>query len=323
MNKGVLIAILSTILVAGCVGGQLPFPWIQTAVTGLGGNGLVIMEFVADNTAVYNNKSAKITMTVANKGGASVPDGSAIAVLMGSAVQEGFAGGDLYWTERGTTTSVYQTMGKDMDPYDPVRDVPADEKILSWYLTSPIDAPSTGRSDVFMGRLYYDYSTTVTGNVWVYSEAEADAAQAAGRGLNQNSFTSTSGPVAAYVTVSPTNVIVSSGDNTFTLQIKVSSVGGGTVYCQGCVDYVTPDLEILAESELNVVSVDITDAPGGWSGYADCEDTALELVKGEATLTCDVVVTSIPDTVRSDQFKVNVDYGYWVERSVTITVSGK
>jgi len=323
MNKGILLAILSTIIVAGCVGGELPFPWIQAPTAYLGANGLVITEFSIDNTEVYSNKSAKITMTVANKGGASVPDGSALAVLQGSAIMEDLVTpGNLYWTGRSTTDSIYLEMDKDMNPYDPVRDVPADEKILNWYLTSPIGIDiGTSRNDVFIGRLYYDYSTTATGNVWVYSETEASAAQAAGRGLNQNSFSSTSGPIALYVTVKPTNVIVSTGDNEFTMQIKVSNVGGGTAYCQGCVDYTTPDLEILADSELNIVDVAVTDVPG-WTGEDACSDSAVELVKGEAVLTCDVTV-SVPDTFRSDQVKVTADYGYWVERTASITVSGK
>lgn len=323
MNKAILLTTLAIVAIAGCTGGQLPIPWITSPTTFAGGTGLVITEFVLDNTEVYSNRSAKVSMTVTNKGGSTVPDGEALAVLQGSALRSDFsADGGLYWTNRGTTTSVYQDMGKDMKPYDPVRDVPADEKILNWYLTSPTGiSAGTTRNDIFIGRLYYDYSTTVTGNVWVYSEAESDAAKAGGRSLNQNSFTSTSGPVALYVTVRPTNVVVSSTDNTFTMQVKVSNVGGGTVYSQGAVDYVTPDLTIDAETELNRLSVDIT-APAGWSGYTDCEEADLELVKGEAVLTCDVTV-GVPTTFRSDQLKIVADYGYWVERTASVTVSGK
>ncbi|NIM46674.1 MAG: hypothetical protein GTN40_00750 [Candidatus Aenigmarchaeota archaeon] len=322
MKKEILLATLAIIFIAGCIqGGPISIPWI-TSPTVFAGGGLVVEEFSIDNTEVYNNRSAKITMTIINKGGSSVPDGSALAVLQGSALRSDFSpDGGLYWTERGTTTTTHQTMGKDMDPYDPVRDVPADEKTVNWYLTSPtaID-PGISRTDVFIGRLYYDYTTTVTGNVWIYDEAEADAAKAAGRSLNQNSFTSTGGPVALYVTVKPTNVIVD-GDQTFTLQIKASSVGGGTVYLQGAVAYDGTDYEIDAETQLNWIDIDVSDVPG-WSGEEDCADT-FELTKGEATITCDVTVTSIPSTFRSDQIKVTADYGYWVERTASVTVSGK
>jgi len=321
MNKIALLIMLAIVLVAGCA--QVPLPWVTAPTTLMGGNGLVMTEFSSDTTEIYSNRSAKITMTVANKGGAVVPNLKALAVLQGSAIKDTLAN-NLYWSGRGTTTSVYLGMDKDMNPYDPVRDVPADEKTLNWYLTSPTGiSVGTSRTDIFIGRLYYDYSTTVTGNIWVYSEAESDAAKAAGRSLNQNSFTSTSGPVALYVTARPTNVVVSSTDNTFTMQVKVSNIGGGTVYKQGAVGYnpSSPDLTIDAGTELNRVGIDIT-APTGWSGYTDCESTDLELVKGEATLTCDVTVP-VPTTFESAQIKVVTDYGYWVERTASITVSGK
>ena len=321
MNKIALLTMLAIVLVAGCA--QVPLPWVTAPTTLMGGNGLVMTEFSSDTTEIYSNRSAKITMTVANKGGAVVPNLKALAVLQGSAIKDTLAN-NLYWSGRGTTTSVYLGMDKDMNPYDPVRDVPADEKTLNWYLTSPTGiSVGTTRTDIFIGRLYYDYSTTVTGNIWVYSEAESDAAKAAGRSLNQNSFTSTSGPVALYVTARPTNVVVSSTDNTFTMQVKVSNVGGGTVYKQGAVGYnpSSPDLTIDAGTELNRVSIDIT-APTGWSGYTDCESTDLELLKGEATLTCDVTVP-VPTTFESAQIKVVTDYGYWVERTASITVSGR
>jgi len=322
MKKEIVLATLAMIFIAGCIGGgPIQIPWI-TSPTVFAGGGLVIDEFSIDNTEVYNNRSAKVTMIVSNKGGATVPDGEALAVLQGSALRDDFsADGGLYWTNRGATTSVYEDMGKDMDPYDPVRDVPADEKTINWYLTSPTDIdPGTTRTDVFIGRLYYDYTTTLTGNVWVYNEVESDAAKAAGRSLNQNSFTSTSGPVALYVTVRPSNVIVD-GDQTFTLQVKATSVGGGTVYLQGAVAYDGSDLEIDAETQLNMVDVTVTDVPG-WSGEEDCTD-ALELTRGEASVSCDVTITDIPPTFRSDQIKITADYGYWVERTASVTVSGK
>ena len=325
MNKGILLAILATVLIAGCTGGTIPtIPWITSPTTFAGGSGLVISEFSIDNTQVYSNRSAKVTMIVANKGGSTVPEDEAITVLQGSAIKDTLAD-NLYWSGRDTTTSVYQDMGKDMKPYDPVRDIPADEKTLNWYLTSPTGITAgTSRNDVFIGRIYYDYATTVTGNVWIYNQAEADAAKSAGRSLNQNSFTSTSGPVAVYLTVKPTNVVVSTGDDTFTMNIKVSNSGGGTVYKQGAVGYTAPyDLVIDSSTELNRVEVVLT-APGGWTGVADCNSPAggTEFVKGESTLSCDVTVP-VPATFQSDQISVVVNYGYWVERTASITVSGK
>jgi hypothetical protein len=323
MNKSILLATIAVLMVAGCTGGQLQIPWITSPTTIVGGNGLVITEFSLDNTEVYSNRSAKVTMTVANKGGSTVLNGKALAVLQGSAIKDTLAD-NLYWSGRSTTTIVYLGMDKDMNPYDPIRDIPADEKTLNWYLTSPTGiSVGTTRNDYFIGRLYYDYVTTVTGNIWVYSEAESDAAKASNRQLNQNSFTSSTGPVAVYVTVKPTNVVVSDTDRTFTMQVKVVNTGGGTLYKQGAVGYSpsSPDLSIDSNTELNRVTVDIT-APSGWSGYTDCESADFELVKGEGKLTCEVTVP-VPTTFESSQITVISNYGYWIDRTASITVSGK
>jgi hypothetical protein len=325
MNKSILLATIAVLMVAGCTGPggfQLPFP--ITSPTGIAaGNGLVITEFSLDNSEVYNNRSAKVTMMVSNKGGSTVPNAKALAVLQGSAIKPTLAD-NLYWSGRGTTTSVYLGMGKEMSPYDPVKDMPADEKTLDWYLTSPTGITAgTTRTDYFMGRLYYDYSTTVTGNVWIYTEAESEAAKSANKPLNTNSFTTSAGPVAMYVTIKPSAVVVSDTDRTFTMTIKVINTGGGTVYKQGAVTYDTtsPDLVIDTETQLNRVAVDIT-APSGWSGFTDCESTDLEFVKGEATLTCEVTVP-VPATFQSDQISVVANYGYWIERTASIVVAGK
>lgn len=325
MNKTILLATIAVLMVAGCTGnGGFQLPFVTTSPLGVAaGNGLVITEFSLDNTEVYSNRSAKVTMSVSNKGGSTVPNGKALAVLQGSAIKPTLAD-NLYWSGRSSTSSVYLGMGKDMSPYDPVRDMPADEKTLDWYLTSPTGITAgTTRTDYFMGRLYYDYSTTITGNVWIYTEAESEAAKSASRQLNANSFTTSAGPVALYVTIKPTAVVVSDTDRTFTMTVKVSNTGGGTVYKQGAVTYDTtsPDLVIDTETQLNRLAVAIT-APSGWSGYTDCESADLELVKGEATLTCEVTVP-VPDTYESDQISVVANYGYWIEKTAQVVVAGK
>jgi hypothetical protein len=125
------------------------------------------------------------------------------------------------------------------------------------------------------------------------------------------------------VTVKPSNVVVSTGDDTFTVQIKVSNVGGGTVYLQGAVGYnpLSPDLVIDPNTELNRVNVAVT-APGTWSGVTSCNSADLELTKGEATISCDITVP-VPSTFQSDQISVVTNYGYWIERTASVTVSGK
>jgi hypothetical protein len=322
MKKGVLLAILSVVLVAGCVQGQLP-SWIQQTTTVVGGAGLVITEFAADPTEIYTDASGRIMVTISNKGGAVVDSGDAVFYLTGSGIKDDLAN-TLYWSGRGTTSSVFAGLTKTLNPEDPVRGTPAGEQTITYSLTSPTGiAKGTTRNDIFIGRLYYDYSTTVSGNVWVYSEAESDAARASDRSLNSATLSSTAGPVALYVKAIPDPVVLASGEDTFTLQIKISNVGGGTLYEAGAIDYSdsAPDLSLDAETELNTVEIDIEGS--GLTGFADCEGVQ-ELVAGkDITLSCDVTVTSPPTTMQSYQLSVTATYGYFTERTATVSVSGR
>jgi hypothetical protein len=322
MKKGVLLAILSVVLVAGCVQGQLP-SWIQQTTTVVGGAGLVITDFTADPTEIYTDASGRIMVTISNKGGAVVDSSDAVFYLTGSGIKDDLSD-NLYWAGRGSTTSVFAGLSKTLNPEDPVRGTPAGEQTITYTLTSPTGiAKGSTRDDIFIGRLYYDYSTTVSGNVWVYSEAESDAARASDRNLNMATLSSTAGPIALYVKAIPDPVVLAPGEDTFTLQIKVSNVGGGTLYEAGAVDYAsaTPDLSLDAETELNRVEVDIEGS--GLTGFTDCEGVQ-ELVAGkDITLSCDVTVTSPPTTMQSYQLSVSATYGYFTERTATVSVSGR
>jgi len=289
----------------------------------VGGTGLVITDFTADPTEIYTDASGRIMVTIANKGGAVVDAGDAVFYLTGSGIKDSLEN-DLYWSARGSTTSVFEQISKTLNPEDPVRGTPAGEQTITYTLSSPTGiAKGSTRNDIFIGRLYYDYSTTVAGNVWIYSEAESDAARASDRSLNSAALSSTAGPVALYVKAIPDPVVLAAGEDTFTLQVKVSNVGGGTLYEAGAIDYsdAAPDLALDAETELNMVEIDIEGS--GLTGFGDCEGVQ-ELVAGkDITLSCDVTVTSPPTTMQSYQLEVTATYGYFTERTSTVTVSGR
>jgi hypothetical protein len=230
----------------------------------------------------------------------------------------------LYWAGRGDTTSVYEKLTKTLSPEDPVREIPAGEQTVTYTLTSPTGiTKGTTRDDIFIGRVYYDYSTTVSGNVWVYSEAEADAARASGKELNTAVLSSSAGPIALYVKAVPEPIILVSGEDTFTLQIRVSNVGGSTLYKAGSIDYsaAEPDLSLDIDTELNRVEIDVEGT--GLSGFDDCEGEQ-ELVAGkDIVLSCDVSVANPPTTMQSYQLKITATYGYMSERTTSVSISGR
>ena len=203
MNKSILLTTIAVLLVAGCTGGiQLPFQQITT--TQVGGAGMVFSDFSVDPTSVFSNSNARVMMTVSNKGGYPVPDTNSLVYLTGSALSLADTTG-IYWHNAAET--IFKHFGKTMNPEDTVRGTPADEKTMTWSLTAPNVSKGQTRNDIFIGRVYYDYQTSVTGTVWVYSQSESDAARAASRTLNKATLSATSGPVALTVKTSPDPVI--------------------------------------------------------------------------------------------------------------------
>jgi len=321
MNKSILFATIAVLLVAGCTAGGVQWPFQQITTTAVGGAGMVITDFSVDPTSVYSNSNARIMMTVSNKGGAAVPDTNSLVYLTGSAISLSDTTGT-YWHDTTGTESIYKHFGKTMNPEDPVRGTPADEKTISWSLTAPNVTKGTTRNDIFIGRVYYDYQTTVTGTVWVYSQSESDASRAAGRTLNKASLSSTSGPVALTAKTSPDPIVLATGENSFTITIKVSNVGSGALYRTGAVTYTAGSEDItLTTDELNKISIAIN-APGMTVG-SGCTGEQ-ELVAGkDITLSCDVTIASPPTTFQGYPITITATYGYNVERTATVMVSGR
>jgi hypothetical protein len=317
MNKSILLATIAVLLVAGCTGTS-QFPFQQITTTAIGGAGLVISDFSVDPTSVYSSSNARVMMTIDNKGGAPVTDDKSVIYLTGSALSLTDTTG-MYWHNSAET--IYKHFGKTMNPEDTVRGTPADEKTITWSLTSPNVSRGQTRNDIFIGRVYYDYQTSITGTVWVYSETESDAARAAGRTLNKATFSSTSGPVALTVRASPDPVVLASGESTYTMTMKVSNVGGGVLYRTGSVTYTSGSENIaLTSDQLNKVDIEMN-APGMTVSGCTGEQ---ELVGGkDITLSCDVTITSPPTTFQGYPVTLTATYGYNTERTATVTISGR
>jgi hypothetical protein len=280
---------------------------------------MVISDFTPDQAEVFGGQTDRIMMTVSNKGGHSVPDTDSLVYLTGSAVS---LSGDssLYWT--GSTETLIKKFGKEMKPADSIRDTPADEKTLSWSLQAPNVSRGEQQTYLFIGRAYYDYQTKVSGNAWVYSETEADAARAAGRTLNAATWSATSGPVAVTAKLTQDPVVLYGSENKITLVIKVSNAGSGVLYKKDSIDYSTtnPDDLALTQDEINRVTIGGNVA--GASLPAECTGDQ-ELVGGkDLTLTCDVTITT-PATFVGVPIVITADYGYFSERTASVTVSGR
>lgn len=316
MKTKLLLSVLSIVLVAGCVGIDLGDLGGVTSAVG-GGNGLEMTSFTAEPSPLFSGSSLRLIMEVENRGGTTVNNSEAMIYLTGS----NFAN----WNcDQSTSTASYlfDSLGRDMKAEDIVRGIPADIVRKTWTCNAPTVAAGQTRQDTFIGRVYHEYSTSANGNVWVYTENEADAARTAGRQLYTPSFTYTKGPVGLQVSVTPNPIIVYGSDKTFTLYVKISNLASGTIYYPKSVTYTgTRDVNLTRE-EINNVSVTIGNVSGLNVG-SGCTGPQ-ELVAGrETTLVCTVNVTGNVDTFVSYNLPVTVEYGYYTERTATVTVQGK
>ncbi|MEM7816836.1 MAG: hypothetical protein QXZ20_02895 [Candidatus Aenigmatarchaeota archaeon] len=207
MKTKILIALLGIVAIAGCTIPGVPGITPGVPVTG-GGKGLEITSFTAEPNAVYSGSTVRVIMETENQGGATAYNSSSFAYLTGSNMDLDGTN-DMYWRGKDNEDkNDCKYFMKDMKPADIVKGTQGDTKTFKWNLIAPNITAGQTRTDTFIGRVYTDYETGVNGNIWVYTETEADAAKASGRTLNKASFSSTSGPVAVEVSVSPDPVII-------------------------------------------------------------------------------------------------------------------
>jgi hypothetical protein len=302
-----LLSIVAILLIAGCT--NVPDLGLNTNSIA-SGQGLEMTSFTAQPATVYSGSNVRLTMEVQNLGGTEVTNDQGIIFLTGT--NSGSWGGLTQFTSFGTT----------MKTEDIVRSVPANILRKSWSLTAPTSIGAGQiETDTIIARVYSNYQTKVNGNIWVYSEAEADAARTAGRTLYANTFTTTKGPVGLSVSVTPSPVVLY-GENTFTLNIKISNLASGTIYNGGATYAGTGSNVNIPSTNLNKVDLRVTSS-SGLSPSFDCNGEQ-ELVEGkDTTVICTVTVPSSFSNFQSYNLNVVASYGYFTERTATITVQGR
>ncbi len=311
------------VLVAGCAIPGFEIPGIGL-MPGIGGIGLEIISFSADPTPVYSRGTVRVVAEVENRGGTAVENNSALVYLTGSNIDLDDLTGRYWYGRDPDDRSEIMRFSKTMDPENVVRGTPADVERFSWSLVAPNITPGQMRSDSFIFRVYTDYSSGVNGNIWVYTEAEAEATKAAGRALKTSSFTPVSGPVAVGINLRPNPIILYEGESEFTFNIDITNTASGTIYKNDSITYSTAtaaSLALDAETQLNWLTVDVD------SDLDITECTGDQEIFGgrSMTLVCEATVpASAPvSTFRSYLLNVIVSYGYYTEREAGVTVQGR
>lgn len=301
-----ILSLASVLLVAGCSAPGFDMGGGSAIV----GRGLEILSFSAEPSTAYSGAGVRLTMELENKGGHTVPSAQSMIFLTGTNFNK--------WG--GTSGKTYNSLGVDMKTDDIVRNVPANTKKITWSLTAPQLTAGQTETDTFIARVYSEYQTSINGNIWAYSEAEADAARTSGRSLYAPSFTQTAGPIGLSISMNPNPLVLYSGERTFSLSIRISNSGSGTIYYPGSVSYTgSQSVKIPSENMNRVKLAVIVDG----ASVADCESNQ-ELIDGkDTTAVCTVTLSKAVDTFESHAVNIVASYGYFTERMATVTVQGK
>jgi len=300
------IPLIAVMLIAGCVGsaGQTTEP--QPAE----GKGLVITDFSAVPSDLRSAMRTAITLTVENQGDQIAYKTRGLGLLLIP---------NEWNPDINNANWKIQGYGKDLSPADSVTGRPADTQMFKWNAVAPSLPRGQSFTYTITGRVYYDYTTTSRGIIPVYPYGEASPQTA--------TFTSSNGPLQIEVQLAPNPPIVENDSDTFSMNIIITNVGGGNVYKSGLVglDSLANSSTFhydISESDRNVVNLSWA-RPIGLHMFDESCLNGVELVGDKAVALCDVVVEKKPYAVQPYQISIYATYGYYTEKPISVTVSGK
>lgn len=314
LNKlSITLLILSLVSVSACI--QLPGGVVATAAQ----NGIAITDFSSSTDEVTGqNRPVRISMEIENKGGYNTSRILNCIIGLTGATSEGF------WnltSTSPTTNPVAQCLNttRALAAADPTKGTTGGTTRFSWSLNSPWIFYTGSRTDSFLGRTLYEYQTKASTIVWVYSEAELLAAKQRKESVPSTlTVQQTVGPIA--ITLNAPQP-VKSEDQFFTMKITLSNVGGGTVFDRTDFPWTSTTPPSISVDKLNLISLYIS-SPSELE-QTSCE-TSVELKKGDTkTVSCDFNLKTSITTRKAYTIRVEATYGYYIDQSLYVKVSGR
>ncbi len=297
----IIIPLIFLIVLSGCVnkGGE------ETQI----GQGVVISEFMpSTDVALGGGKTVILRMEVENKG--SYPAKNVMACIFGpldksdSAVHQGM------WQLKGDQC---EKLSKELPPFDEDTGQGGMGR-FRWEIVSPYISYPEMRTDTFKGRVYYEYQSTATVTIPVYSESEYMAARQKGEKLKEGvKIIKSVGPVDLDIYV-PEPVIAE--DRYFSIKITVRNTGGGIVFDpEKAFSGSKPNIE----DKIGIIRLSYT-VPSDLD--IKC-DNQVEMFTGtERSITCDVNIKNPEDIIGVREFPITIKarYGYYIEKSADVSV---
>lgn len=295
MNKKLLLAVFSVLLVAGCTAQSE-----GAAATGVAG--LSISEFSINPSEVRQDQTVLAKMAIENTGQVDVASGDYFALLI--------AGND--WTILGDASAV-------KDASTSMRRALGDQKPVPRTFTWSLKAPKSQGADTpvdFTGRVYYKYETSAAGSVMVYPSSEAD------RATEKAEFSTTKGPIEISIETNPNPPVIYADGDEFTLTIHVKNKGNGIVYEAGAVSKTNYNIDT---SKLGKVTLSSADLPSGlsWSDPTCFNNIQFFGTSKEEITTCAIKVSKTPAAKTPYKISIEATYGYYDEAKARVVLKAR
>ncbi|MCX6818391.1 MAG: hypothetical protein NT129_00125 [Candidatus Aenigmarchaeota archaeon] len=296
--KKVLLAFLlvAVIALSGCVG--------QRPVNIDANNGLLISTFSVDPLKVEEGEDVSFLMDIENVGGVTATD-----------INVNFYGAEGW-------DSVEEKTIAELEPPNPISNTPGDFKTVSVVLTAPPDLPQGVQVTYpITARATYDYKTTGSIIIPAYSKTLYKIKTDKGETIDTTpKVENTNSPIKVSLSRGPTPIIVDEeeGEET-TYVLEFANVGSGWPVTEEGIGEMTGTIKVegadlvrcLEEDAVsNTVTFDV--------------DTLKMRSSGKVPVSCDVKVPSGWSTTQSGSivFMIDIDFGYYVEKTANIMVWG-
>src|SRR3989344_5277149 len=292
-----LFVILSLIFLAGCLGREVK----------VANDGIVVNSFTASPDSVKEFNTVQFELEVENIGGATATNVEA-ALLDARGIWQG-----------DTSTRNIATL----KPPSIIQNTPGEFKIFSWVLTPPdlpegVVVPFNIRSKVT-----YQYSSNTVVLIKVLTENGRRIKEAQGVTLTDPIIIARDdfAPVKVDMSKGPIPLVIDpqDPDNTATFRIEIKNVGSGFPITDNKVGKVTGTIKVQGAG-FSLQSCDSGLGSFGGNGAILRDD-------GTAPILCTVSIDKSQwnsETLTEGQisFTIELNYKYFVEKSVTINVQG-
>ena len=306
MSRRILLLLLPLAVVMLSSGCTIP-GMSTTSATG----GVSIEAFEADFSQIYSGEPVQFRLNIRNTG--SVDATIKSIVLTGIDTQGGFGTSTAWSQGSGNTCDNQIPSGTKLLPANSAMGTSGQEKNCYWEYKAP--NIETGLSITYSPsvRVTYEYSTSTVKSITVGSTSEIRSLMDRGQTLAADTVSSTASPISIGISIK-TPIRISDSGITIPVEITMSNVGGGVV-CKST--------ECSNPDDWNKMTIKI-EAPSG-ANLQDCQNQEdISLWHGQSnTLGCRLTFSSPPQAGTVQKLlTVSANYGYFIEKSTSVYVTG-